>query len=166
MVSKWKACLWQTDRKQVVVVVASHPLGIYKNIIIKMSVESQKGVIIIQRCSVENQKGAIIIQSLNYSNNTLLVLNKTSSNSIYALLVLSQRYITWGYLNIINNYQFGRLCCFCFLTQVPNELLQGVEDVNVVYFGKRKQVAYRLNLGYWRFHILPSVLFFQIKFYA
>ena len=36
----------------------------------------------------------------------------------------------------------------------------------VLYFGKRKQVTYHLNLSYWCFHILPSVLFFQAKFYA
>ena len=29
-----------------------------------LSVESQKGVMTIQRCSVENQKGAIVVQSL------------------------------------------------------------------------------------------------------
>ena len=34
------------------------------------------------------------------------------------------------------------------------------------YFGKRKQVTYHLNLNYWCFHIVPSVLFFQVKFYA
>ena len=34
------------------------------------------------------------------------------------------------------------------------------------YFGKRKQVTYHLNLSYWCFHILHSVLFFQAKFYA
>ena len=31
---------------------------------IKLSVESQKGVIAVQRCSIENQKGAIAVQSL------------------------------------------------------------------------------------------------------
>ena len=34
------------------------------------------------------------------------------------------------------------------------------------YFGKRKQVTYHLNLSYRCFRILPSVLFFQAKFYA
>ena len=34
------------------------------------------------------------------------------------------------------------------------------------YFGKRKQVTYHLNLSYSCFCILPSVLFFQAKFYA
>ena len=33
-------------------------------------------------------------------------------------------------------------------------------------FGKRKQLTYHLNLSYWCFHILLSVLFFQAKFYA
>ena len=33
-------------------------------------------------------------------------------------------------------------------------------------FGKRKQVIYHLNLSYLCFHILPSVLFFQAKFYT
>ena len=32
--------------------------------IIISSVESQKGVIAVQRCSIENQKGAIAVQSL------------------------------------------------------------------------------------------------------
>ena len=44
------------------------------------SVESQKGVIIVQRCSVENQKGAIAVQSV-YNDNALLVLDGTSLNS-------------------------------------------------------------------------------------
>ena len=39
----------------------------YKEI---LSVESQKGAIIIQRCSVENQKGAIAVQC--YGDNALL----------------------------------------------------------------------------------------------
>ena len=34
------------------------------------------------------------------------------------------------------------------------------------YFGKRKQVTYYLNLSYWCFRILPSVLFFHAKSYA
>ena len=34
------------------------------------------------------------------------------------------------------------------------------------YFGKQKQVTYYRNLSYWCFCILPSVLFFQAKFYA
>ena len=33
-------------------------------------------------------------------------------------------------------------------------------------FGKRNLVTYHLNLSYWCFYILPSVLFFQAKFYA
>ena len=44
------------------------------------SVESQKGVIVVQRCSAENQKGAIAVQSV-YNDNALLVLNETSLNS-------------------------------------------------------------------------------------
>ena len=32
------------------------------------------------------------------------------------------------------------------------------------FFGKRKQVTYHLNLNYWCFCILPSVLFFQANF--
>ena len=46
----------------------------------------------------------------------------------------------------------------CHLLQVRRGLLP--------YFGKRKQVSYHLNPSYWCFCILPSVLFFQAKFYA
>ena len=38
------------------------------------SVESQKGIIAVQRCFVENQKGTIAVQSI-YGNNALLALN-------------------------------------------------------------------------------------------
>ena len=51
------------------------------------SVESQKGVIAVQRCSVENQKGAIAIDF--DSDSALLVLNGTSLNCNNALLALN-----------------------------------------------------------------------------
>ena len=59
------------------------------------SVESQKGVIVVQRCSVENQKGAIAVQCV-YSDNALLVLNETSLNSYNVFLAfwLNWRIIT------------------------------------------------------------------------
>ena len=41
-----------------------------------------------------------------------------------------------------------------------------VSTVTVPYFGKRKQVTYHPNLSYGCFHILPTVLFFQAKYYA
>ena len=44
------------------------------------SVESQKGIIIIQGCSVENQKGAIALHTI-YRYSVLLALNGTSLNS-------------------------------------------------------------------------------------
>ena len=63
-----------------------YKLPTFKNI---ASVESQKGIITIQRCPVENQKGAITV----YGNSTLLVLNGTLLNSTNAILVLSRRFM-------------------------------------------------------------------------
>ena len=51
-----------------------------------LSIECQKGVIIIERCSIENQEGAVAVQSLWRSDSTLLVLNETFFNRVNALL--------------------------------------------------------------------------------
>ena len=63
--------------------------------IIVSSVESQKGVITVQRCSIENQKGTIAVYKV-YGNSTLLVLNGTSLICNNALLVLNWRYVLHG----------------------------------------------------------------------
>ena len=55
-----------------------------------LSVESQKGIIAIQRCSIDNQKGAIAVQSL-WLSSALLVLNGTSLICNNALLALNWR---------------------------------------------------------------------------
>ena len=39
----------------------NHALFYVKKVVLISSVESQKGVITIQRCSIENQKGAIAV---------------------------------------------------------------------------------------------------------
>ena len=59
------------------------------------SLESQKGVIAVQRCSVENQK-ALSPHKL-YSDSALLVLNGTSLIFNYALLAHNWRYIGFAY---------------------------------------------------------------------
>ena len=42
-------------------------------------------------------------------------------------------------------------------------MFQTVYLTILAYFGKRKQVTYHLNLSYWYFGILPSVLFFPCR---
>ena len=53
----------------------------------KVVIESQNGVIAVQRCSVENQKGAIVQHNI-YGDSALLVLSGTSLNCKNALLTL------------------------------------------------------------------------------
>ena len=63
------------------------------------SIESQNGVIIIERCSIENQEGAIAVQSLWRSDSALLVLNETFLNSVNALLALKWQYCLFLQIN-------------------------------------------------------------------
>ena len=62
-----------------------------------------------------------------------------------------------------------RFACFCLCLTLCFILVHAtINNVTktLPYFGKRKQVTYNLNLSYWCFRIVPSVFFFQAKFYA
>ena len=57
---------------------------------------------------------------------------------------------------------------YIFRNLDPEVLTLKVPSLTTIlpYFCKKEQVTYHLNLSCWCFHIVPSVLFFPVIFYA
>ena len=97
----------------------------------------------------------------------MLILNKWQFSLIYLTFHSTLLYCILIILNLLSDLLlflslFNPMLTLCFI--LVHATINNVTKT-LPYFGKRKQVTYHLNLSYWCFCIVPSVFFFQAKFY-